>query len=183
GGPRGAGRGAAGGGGARRGSGGGARRGSGGGARRGSGGGARRGRGRGRVGQDGPVRVLVAPDSFGGTLTAVQAAEAIAEGWHRGAPHDDVARLPLSDGGPGFVDILHAAASGRGAEDVALVPRTVTGPLGDPVPAVLLRTASDAGVTVYAEAAHAVGLHLVPPDRRDPTRTTSAGVGELLRAA
>jgi len=129
------------------------------------------------------VRVLVAPDSFGGTLTAVQAAEAIAEGWHRGAPHDDVARLPLSDGGPGFVDILHAAASGRGAEDVALVPRTVAGPLGDPVPAVLLRTASDAGVTVYAEAAHAVGLHLVPPDRRDPTRTTSAGVGELLRAA
>lgn len=127
------------------------------------------------------MRVLVAPDSFGGTLTAVQAAEAVAAGWSLGAPHDEVVRLPLADGGPGFVDILHAALGVRSGAD--LVPVTVAGPLGEPTPAVLLRVPADDGPTVYVEAAHAVGLHLVPPERRDPTVTTSVGLGELLRAA
>ena len=123
------------------------------------------------------MRVLIAPDCFGGTLTALQAAEAMALGWRTGAPHDDVALLPLADGGPGFVDSVHAALGGD------LVPVTVRGPLGEPVPAVVLRTTTPGGVVAYLEAAQAVGLHLVPPDRRDPTVTTSAGVGELLRAA
>ena len=123
------------------------------------------------------MRVLLAPDSFGGTLTAIQAAEAMAAGWRRGAPGDDVRLLPLADGGPGFVEILHAVLGGD------LVPVTVTGPLGDPVPAVVLRTAGPAGTTVYVESAQAIGLHLVPAERRDPTRTTTAGVGELLLAA
>ena len=48
------------------------------------------------------MRVLIAPDSFGSTLTAVEAAEAIADGWRRRAPEDDVALAPLSDGGPGL---------------------------------------------------------------------------------
>jgi glycerate kinase len=123
------------------------------------------------------MRVLIAPDCFGGTLTALQAAEAMAVGWRAGAPHDDVAVLPLADGGPGFVDIVHAALGGD------LVPVTVRGPLGEPVPAVVLRTTTAGGVVAYLEAAQVVGLHLVPADRRDPTVTTSAGVGELLRAA
>src|SRR3954454_1493242 len=54
------------------------------------------------------VRVLIAPDSFAGTLTAAEAAEAIATGWRRHAPGDDLDLCPLSDGGPGFVDALHA---------------------------------------------------------------------------
>jgi len=123
------------------------------------------------------VRVLIAPDSFGGTLTAVQAAEAMADGWRRGAPADDVRTLPLADGGPGFVAILHASLGGD------MVPVTVTGPLGDEVPAALLRVHGAGGPTVYLESAQAVGLHLVPSQRRDPTRTTSVGVGELLLAA
>lgn len=123
------------------------------------------------------MHVLVAPDTFGGTLTAAQAAEAIAAGWSRGAPHDDVVTLPLADGGPGFVDILHVALGGE------VVPVTVTGPLGEPVPAALLRVRTDRATTVYVETAHAVGLHLVPPTRRDPTVTTSVGAGELVRAA
>lgn len=128
------------------------------------------------------MRVLVAPDSFGGTLTAAQAAEAIAVGWARAAPHDDVVRLPLADGGPGFVDILHASLGARSGGE--LVPVTVTGPLGEPAPAVLLRVPDDeGGATVYVEAAHALGLHLVPVERRDPTLTSSVGLGELLRAA
>lgn len=123
------------------------------------------------------VRVLIAPDSFGGTLTALQAAEAMADGWRRAAPGDDVRTLPLADGGPGFVAILHAALGGD------LVPVTVTGPLGAPVPAVLLRVDGVPGPTVYVESAQAIGLPLVPPERRDPTRTTTVGVGELLLAA
>lgn len=127
------------------------------------------------------MHVLVAPDCFTGTLTASQAAEAIAEGWHRAAPGDRLDLAPLSDGGPGFVEVLHAALGGR------LLAVTVTGPLGDPVPAavLLLDGDPDAGlpVTAYVEAAQACGLHLVPPDRRDPGRTSTAGVAGLLTAA
>lgn len=123
------------------------------------------------------MHVLLAPDSFGAALTAEQAAEAMADGWRRAAPADDVRALPLGDGGPGFVAVLHASLGGE------LVPVPVTGPIGDEVPAALLRVDGAAGPTVYVESAHAVGLHLVDPARRDPTRTTSAGLGELLLAA
>jgi glycerate 2-kinase len=119
------------------------------------------------------VRVLVAPDKFAGTLTAVEAAEAIAAGWRRRAPGDEVDLAPMSDGGPGFVDVLHAALGGD------LVAVTVTDPYGAPTPATVLVTDG----TAYLEAAQACGLHLVPPAERDPERATSRGVGELLVAA
>ncbi len=119
------------------------------------------------------MRVLVAPDCFTGTLTAAQAAAAIAEGWARQSPHDEIALCPLSDGGPGFVDVLHSVLGGQ------LVAATVTGPLGEPVPAAFLIT----GTTAYLESAQACGLHLVPEHRRDPQVTTTAGVGELVLCA
>ena len=81
---------------------------------------------------------------------------------------------PLSDGGPGFLDAIGA---GRGG---VRHPLSVTGPLGDEVAAEYLM--SDDG-TAWIESASAAGLHLVPGDRRDPTRTTSRGVGELMVAA
>jgi glycerate kinase len=59
------------------------------------------------------VRVLIAPDCFSGTLSAAQAAEAIADGWRRTAPDDDLTLLPLSDGGPGFIDVLSRALAGE----------------------------------------------------------------------
>ncbi len=123
------------------------------------------------------MRVLIAPDCFGGTLTAAQAADALAAGWSRGAPGDVLNLMPLADGGPGFVDVIAAATGGE------LVPVVVTGPLGDPVPATVLMAGLPAGPLAYVESAQAVGLHLVPPERRDPTRTTSRGVGELVAAA
>ena len=83
------------------------------------------------------MRVLVAPDKFAGTLTAVEAAEAIAEGWARHAPDDELDLAPMSDGGPGFVDVLHAALGGE------LLAQTVRGPLGDPVPATVLSVRRD----------------------------------------
>lgn len=119
------------------------------------------------------VRVLIAPDSFGSSLTADEAAQAMAGAWRATAPHDEVTTCPLSDGGPGFVATLHAALGGE------LVPVTVTSPVGAAVPAVLLL----AGTTAYLESAQAVGLPLVPDELRDPTRTSSRGVGELLAAA
>ncbi|WP_297656042.1 glycerate kinase [Pseudonocardia sp.] len=122
------------------------------------------------------MHVIVAPDSFGGTLSATAAAEAIAEGWRRTAPDDELVLLPLADGGTGFVDVLHAALGGDWH------PLVVTGPFGDPVDARWLRI----GDTAYLESAAACGLHLVPRDRRDPAtaRTvTTRGVGELVADA
>lgn len=124
------------------------------------------------------MRVLVAPDCFTGTLTAPRAAEAITAGWRRHAPDDEIETCPLSDGGPGFVDVLHRVLGGR------LVTVTVPGPLREPVVAgVLLVTGADGVVTGYVESAQACGLHLVPAQRRDPGVTTTAGVGSLLQAA
>jgi glycerate kinase len=120
------------------------------------------------------VHVVIAPDTFGGTLTALQAAAAISEGWLRGAPHDTVTAVPLSDGGPGFVDVIAAALP-----EAVLTPVTVEDPFGRPVPATLL---SHDGV-VYVESAQACGLHLIPPAERDLIRATTRGVGQLLAAA
>jgi glycerate kinase len=119
------------------------------------------------------VRVLVCPDTFGGTLTAVEAAAAIAAGWSAAAPADEVVTVPLSDGGPGFLDVLGTALGGPVREVAA------TDPLGRPVRAGLLRV----GDTAYVESAQACGLHLLAPTERDPLVTTSYGLGVLLAAA
>lgn len=119
------------------------------------------------------MRVVVAPDSFGGTLSAVEAAEAIAEGWRAAAPDDELLLLPLSDGGPGFVDTLAASLDGR------RIAVSVSDPLGRRVTAQFLVV----GATAYVEAAQACGLHLVPAPERRPLAATSYGVGQLLLAA
>jgi glycerate kinase len=124
-------------------------------------------------GQDAGVKILVAPDRFGVELAAAEAAHAVALGWARSAPYDEVDLLPMSDGGPGFIDVLAGTLGG----EIGVV--TVRGPLGDPVPARVLRLAG----TAYVEAAEAVGLHLLDPDRLDPVGASSYGVGELLLAA
>jgi glycerate 2-kinase len=119
------------------------------------------------------MRVVIAPDSFGGTLSAVEAADAIAAGWAATAPADDLDRAPMSDGGPGFVDVLDASLGG---ERVRL---TVADPLGRPTAAAYLRVEE----TAYVESAQACGLHLLRREERDPVRATSRGVGELLAHA
>jgi glycerate kinase len=127
----------------------------------------------GRSGRLAAVRVVLAPDSFGGTLSAVEAAEAMATGWRRAAPGDELELRPFSDGGPGFVDVLASVLSGR------VVPVPTTDPLGRPaVGAVLLD-----GDTAYVESAQATGLHLLTAAERDPLRTSSHGLGALLAAA
>lgn len=125
------------------------------------------------------MRVLIAPDDFGGTLTAQEAASVLADGWRRAAPGSDVRTCPLSDGGPGFLATLRASLGGE------LLSVTVASPLGEPVPGAVLVVpgTQDRPRTAYVESAHAAGLALVPPARRDPGSTSTSGVGELLRAA
>ena len=119
------------------------------------------------------MRVVIAPDKFAGTLTATEAAEAIAAGWRSVAPDNELATIPLSDGGPGLLDVVEHALGG------ARVPVVTRDPLGRPIPADVLVT-DDA---VHVESARAIGLHLVAPEERDPERATSAGLADLLREA
>ena len=118
--------------------------------------------------------VLVAPDQFAGTLTAVEAADAIAEGWRR-TTSDEITIVPMADGGSGFVDVLHNAIGG---EILAVIVR---GPLGSRVPATLLV----ADGTAYIEAAQACGLSLLPSVGTGPARgvvegASTYGVGQLV---
>jgi glycerate 2-kinase len=124
------------------------------------------------------VRVLIAPDAFGSTLGPVQAAAAMARGWAEGAPHDDLRLLPLSDGGPGFLDVVQQAVGG------SMVAATVSDPLGREVPAAVLVVDEEGGRrTAYVEAAQATGMHLLGADERDPGMTSTWGVGQLLETA
>jgi glycerate kinase len=119
------------------------------------------------------MRVLVSPDCFTGTLTSVEAATAIRDGWLEVHPSDEVVIAPLSDGGPGFVGGLHAVLGGE------LVTAIVTGPLGEKTPAQFLLKESEA----WIESAQACGLHLVELEKRDPRFTSTYGVGELIAEA
>ena len=116
------------------------------------------------------MRVLVSPDCFTGTLTSVEAANAIRDGWLQVHPDDDVVIAPLSDGGPGFVGGLHAVLGGE------LITAIVTGPLGEKTPAQFLLRGKEA----WIESAQACGLHLIEQGKRDPRVTSTFGVGELI---
>lgn len=121
------------------------------------------------------MNVVVAPDSFKGTLSALEAAVAIAEGWSSVRPRDRLRRMPLSDGGDGLLEVL----AGRDAGS-RLRHAEVVGPAGHPVDAAWLLRPD--GVAVI-ESARACGLALVEEPERDPLATTTWGVGELLEEA
>ena len=120
------------------------------------------------------LAVLIAPDCFGDTLTAVQAAEAIAAGWTSVRGADRVTLAPQSDGGPGFVEVLGSRLGGVQAA-------TVHGPLGVWVDAHWVLH----GDTAYIECAQACGLTLLgrPPDPETAVTADTRGVGELVAAA
>lgn len=117
------------------------------------------------------MRVLIAPGPFGGGLGAVAAAAAIAEGWSRRAPQDDLVLAPVSDGGEGYVDVLHACLGGD------LVRSTVPDAHGRPTAAIVLLVER----TAYVETSQVVGANIVAGD--DPERASSFGVGLLVADA
>jgi glycerate kinase len=121
------------------------------------------------------MRIVVAPDKFKGTASAIEVAEAMADGVRDLWPHAQLDLCPMSDGGEGFVEAMVRAAGGR------CVTARVTGPL--PEMKVDARFGVIDGDTAVVEMSAASGLWLLPPDQRDPEATTTFGTGELLVAA
>ncbi len=121
------------------------------------------------------LKIVVAPDSFKGSLKSPAAARAMAAGARAACPGAEVVELPVGDGGEGTLDALVAATGG------ACTEHEVLGPLGEPVRA-RLGLLPD-GETVFVEMAEASGLSLVPAARRDARGATTYGTGQLLRAA
>lgn len=119
--------------------------------------------------------ILIAPDSFKGSLTSVQVASALADGWRRARPDDEILLCPLADGGEGTLEAI--AAAGGWTWQAA----TVRDPLGRSIEARWLRSAD--GHRAAIEMAQASGLSRVTAAERDPIGATSVGTGELLRAA
>lgn len=120
--------------------------------------------------------VLISPAPFKGSLSAAEAAEAIAQGIHDVLPDARMILLPLSDGGEGLVPVLGPALGAR------MISTSVHGPLpGDRVDAVWALALD--GQTAVIEMASAAGLPLVPEKKRDPGLATTQGVGELILAA
>ena len=123
------------------------------------------------------MRVLVAPDKFRGTLTARQAAEAVATGWRRTRPDDRLDLAPMADGGEGTMAALVDALQGE------VVRVTVSGPREDQVEAAFGIADAAEGRVAIVEMASASGLELLSASRRDPRVTTTRGTGELIAAA
>lgn len=122
-----------------------------------------------------PTRVVLAFDSWKESLSAIAACDAAAAGLERLGPRMEAIRCPLSDGGEGFVQTVAQAGGG------SIRTHAVTGPLFEPVPAQMAWMAE--GRCAVVEAAEACGLARVPAPLRDPGKTTTAGLGELLKHA
>ncbi|MFJ4687237.1 glycerate kinase [Streptomyces sp. NPDC088789] len=121
------------------------------------------------------MRVVLAPDSFKGSLSADAVCAALETGVLRAVPHAEVVRVPMADGGEGTLDCVGAATGGR---EVSL---DVSGPLGHPVTARYLLAADTASAVV--ELASASGLPLVDPARLAPLRADTTGTGQLIADA
>ena len=121
------------------------------------------------------MRIIVAPDSFKGSVSALGVAEAMERGIHAVFPGAEVIKVPIADGGEGTVEALVAATAGR------MMHTTVRGPMGEPLSAHW--GISGDGSTAFIEMASASGLPLVPKERRDPRIATTFGTGELMKAA
>ena len=121
------------------------------------------------------MRILVAPNAFAGTLSAAAAATALAAGWRRARPHDDVATVPMADGGDGTLDVVEAAVAGTRRRTVEVADARGSATAADWL---LLPD----GVALI-ESAQACGLHRLAPDLRNPRLTTTYGVGQLVTAA
>ncbi|HAU5594579.1 TPA: glycerate kinase [Citrobacter amalonaticus] len=121
------------------------------------------------------MKIVIAPDSYKESLSALEVANAIEQGFSEIWPDADYVKLPVADGGEGTVEAMVAATAGR------IVDVDVTGPLGKTVTAFFGLSGDER--TAFIEMAAASGLEQVPVSLRDPLKTTSWGTGELIRHA
>ena len=121
------------------------------------------------------MKIILAPDSFKGSLTSLEVAEAMESGIRRALPDADCTRIPMADGGEGTVQSLLAAVGGE------LISCSVKGPAGQKVAAAYGMLAD--GGSAVIEMAAASGLALVSGRSKNPLNTTSYGTGELIRDA
>jgi glycerate kinase len=121
------------------------------------------------------MKIILAPNAFKGSMSAMQAALAMEQGVRAAFPRAEVVAVPVADGGDGLASVLIDALGG----EARVV--TVRGPLGEPVQATLCLVPTMGLAAV--EMAEASGLALLAPQERDPTCTTTYGTGDLIRAA
>ncbi|MDQ0217771.1 glycerate kinase [Peribacillus cavernae] len=121
------------------------------------------------------MKIVIAPDSFKESLTAMEVANAAERGFRGIFPNADIVKVPMADGGEGTVQSLVDATDGK------VIEKTVTGPLGNQVESFFGVLGN--GRTAVIEMAAASGLHLVPKGQRDPLLTSTRGTGELILAA
>ncbi len=121
------------------------------------------------------MKIVIAPDSYKGSIYAPEVARAMREGVLRVVPNAETVLIPVADGGDGTLETLVETSGGT------THTTTVTGPLGDPTEAKW--GAMGDGQTAVIEMARTSGLTLVSADRRDPLRTTTAGLGEVILQA
>ena len=121
------------------------------------------------------MKIVIAPQTFKGSISALDVAAAMAEGVRRVVPDADTDLVPVADGGDGTLETLVDATGGE------VHTAVVTGPLGDTVEAGW--GALGDGRTAVVEMARTSGLALVPPDKRDPLAATTRGLGEIIAQA
>ncbi|PIY32650.1 MAG: glycerate kinase [Candidatus Infernicultor aquiphilus] len=121
------------------------------------------------------MKIVVAPDSFKGSLTAIEVSDAIEKGIREVFPEAEIIKIPMADGGDGTVQCLVNATGGK------ILEEKVIGPLGNEVWA-FYGILGDRK-TAIVEMAAASGLTLVPENKRDPLITTTYGTGQLIKAA
>jgi glycerate kinase len=122
-----------------------------------------------------PLRVLIVPDKFKGTLTAPQAAEAIARGWKSARPDDSIELLPMSDGGDGFGEIISGllGAEPQAVKTVDAAHRPLESNWWWHAPS----------ETAVIESARIIGLAMLPHQKYHPFELDTFGLGTVLRAA
>lgn len=123
------------------------------------------------------MKIVLAPNAFKESLTATEAARAMRRGLQRALPLAELIEFPVADGGDGVAEVLRQALGGN------VTRHRVTGPLGDAVEARLIRLKAATISTFVIEMAETSGLRHVPVQKRNPMKTTTRGLGELIRVA
>jgi len=125
----------------------------------------------------GQLRIVLAPDSFKGTMTAAEVCEAMERGMRQELPEAEFDRIPMADGGEGTIEAIVSAARGQ-IEEIE-----VAGPLGESIRGTIGRIEQDGERWAIVEAASLFGLPMLAQEERNPLNTTSRGMGDAIRFA